>query len=161
VLTTPVSLTLFFSNCSYLRESKENFDSEKCHRVHVVVLADGRAKRRPNQSWLDDCSGLIAELQKKHNLVNIHVVSVAQSSQFDFLYPLSEICRDRGTMDYISGAGTTADEQIEACFGGLLRRWLTSHGVPFIPLLLHLADGTASSRSGGTRSCSAGAPSCA
>lgn len=130
----------------YLRESKETFNKDKCHRVHVVFLADGRAKRHPNQSWLDDCSGLIGDLEKQHILVTIHVVCVAQGSQFNFLYPLSEICRDRGTMDYITEASDsteTADEQVKSCFGVLLRRWLSMQGVPFIPLIIHLADGTA------------------
>eukprot|EP00038_Savillea_parva_P028950 m.67969 g.67969 ORF g.67969 m.67969 type:complete len:1640 (-) comp8481_c0_seq1:119-5038(-) len=130
----------------YLREGKEQFSPDKCHRVHVVFLADGRAKRRPNQSWLDDCQGLIQELEKRHVLVTLHVVSVAQGSQFDFLYPLSEVCGDRGTMDYVSSAAevaTSAEEQVKACFDVLVGRWLDKHAVPFVPFVLHLADGTA------------------
>ena len=78
--------------------------------MQIVFIADGRSKRRPNQSWLDDCSALVADLEKHHILVTLHVVAVAQGSQFEFLFPLSDVTRGRGTFDYVSGAaGETSD----------------------------------------------------
>jgi hypothetical protein len=58
-----------------------------------------------------------------------------------------QITPGRGTMDYISGESGgfsegSPEERVTACFSTLTRDWFRLHRVPFVPLALHLADGT-------------------